>query len=90
MQTITDYQRKPSRELPSGASLPDELLSTFYVHFEASNTEPCKRPPAVPDDYVITLSVADVNKTFKRMYVHKATGPDGIASEHALTCWKVN
>ena len=45
-------------------SLPDEL-NAFYACFEASNTEACMRAPAVLDDCVITLSVADVNKTFK-------------------------
>jgi hypothetical protein len=35
-------------------------------------------PPAVPDDCVITLSVADVSKTFKQVDIHKAEGPDGL------------
>ena len=59
LQTITDYKEKRSRELPSDASRPDEL-NAFYVHVEASNTEPFIRAPAFPDDCVITLSVADV------------------------------
>ena len=62
LQTITDYKGKPIRELPSDASLTDEL-NAFYDRFEASNTEACKRAPAVPDDCVITLSVADVSHT---------------------------
>ena len=37
----------------------------FYARFEASNSEACMRAPAVPDDCVITLSVADVSKTLK-------------------------
>ena len=37
-KTITDYKGKPRRELPSDASLPDEL-NAFYARFEASNTE---------------------------------------------------
>ena len=63
LQTITDYKGKASRELPSDTSLPDEL-NYFYAHFEASNTEAYMRVSAVPDDCVITLSVADLNKTF--------------------------
>jgi hypothetical protein len=63
LKTITDYKEKPSRELPSAASLPDEL-NAFYAHFEASNTEACMRAPAVPDDCVITLSVANVSKSY--------------------------
>ena len=55
-------QRDASHELPSDTNLPDEL-NYFYARFEASNTEICMRAPAVPEDYVITLSVADVSKT---------------------------
>jgi hypothetical protein len=36
------------------AGLPEEL-NAFYVRFEACNTEPCMRTPAVLDDCVITL-----------------------------------
>ena len=59
LQTITNYKGKPSHEVPSDASLPDEL-NAFYARFEASNTEPCMRAIAVPDDCVISLSVANV------------------------------
>ena len=71
MQTIADYKGKHSRELPSDTSeLPSDTsladeLNHFYAYFEASNTEACMRASAVPDDCVITLSVADVSKTFK-------------------------
>jgi hypothetical protein len=63
LQTITDYNGKHSRELPSDTSLPDEL-NHVYARFEASNTMACMRASAVPDDCVVTLSVADVSKTF--------------------------
>ena len=53
LQTFTDYKGKPSRELPSDASLPDGL-NAFCARFEASNTETCMRAPALPDDCVIT------------------------------------
>ena len=36
------------------------------------------RAPAVPDDCVITLSVADVNNTFKQVNIHKDVRPDGL------------
>ena len=77
MQTIIDYKRKLSRELPTDASLADEL-NAFYAHFEASNTEPCMGAPAVPDDCVITLFAADLSKTFKRVNIHKASVPDRL------------
>jgi hypothetical protein len=57
LQSVTDYKGKPSHELSSDTSLPDEL-NNFYAHFEASNTEACMRAPAVPDDCVIILTVA--------------------------------
>ena len=34
--------------------------------------------PAVLDNCVITLSVADVSKTFKQVNIHKTAGPDGV------------
>ena len=85
MQTITDYKGKPRHELPSDASLPDELIA-FYARFKAGNTEACTRAPAVLDDCVITLSVADVNKTFKQVNIHKAAGPDGLPGHVHKAC----
>ena len=75
MQTITDYKGKHSRELPSDTSLPDEV-NHFYARFDASIAETCMRASAVPDDCVITLSVADVSKTFKQVNIHKDALPD--------------
>jgi hypothetical protein len=86
------YKVKPSRELPSDASLPDEL-NAFYACFEASNTEACMRAPAVPGDCVITLSVADVSKTFKQVNIQKVWGQTNyqdVYSKHARTNWQVS
>ena len=77
LQTITDYKGKHSRELHSDTSLPDKL-NYFYARFEANNYEKCMRAPAVPEDCLITLSVADVGKTFKQVNIHKVAGPDGL------------
>ena len=85
LKTITDYKGKPSHELPSDASLPDELY-VFNARFEASYTEACMRPPPVPDNRVITLSVADVSKTFKQVNIHKAAGPDGLPRRLLRAC----
>ena len=85
LQTITEYKGKPSHELPSDATLPDEL-HTFCARFEASNIEPCMRAPAVPDDCGILLSVADVSKTFEQVNIHKATGPDGLPARVLRAC----
>ena len=54
------------------------------------------RAPAVPEDCVITLSAADVSKTFRHVNIHKAAGPQGqtdyqdVYCEHALTNWQVS
>ena len=69
LQTLTGHKGWHSHELPSDTSLPDEL-NHFYVRFEAINTEACMRASAVPDDCVITLSVADMSKTFKQVNRH--------------------
>ena len=76
---------KPSHELPDDTSLLDEQ-SAIYAHFKASNTEPCVRAPAVPDDCVITLSVADVSKAFKQVNIHKAAGPDQLPGQVLKAC----
>jgi hypothetical protein len=71
--------------LPSDTSLPDEL-NYFYAHYESSNTEACMRASAVPDDCVITLSVADVSKTFKQVNIQKAAGPNGLPGRVLRAC----
>jgi hypothetical protein len=82
LQTITDYKGFPSRELPSNAGLPDEL-NTFYARFEASNTEPSVRAQAVPDNCVITPSIANMSKTFEQ--VDSQTDYQDGYSQHDLT-----
>ena len=88
LQTITDYKGKHSSELPSDTSLPDKL-NHLYARFEESNTEAGMRASAVPDDCVVTLSVAYVSKTFKQVNIHTAAGPD-VCSGHVLTNWQVS
>ena len=85
LQTITDYKGKHSRELPSDTSLPDDL-NYFYAHFEANNTQTRTRAPAIPDDRVVTLSAADVSKTFKHVNIHKAAGPDRLPGRVVRAC----
>uniref|UniRef100_A0A4W5LZZ8 Cryptochrome circadian regulator 2 n=1 Tax=Hucho hucho TaxID=62062 RepID=A0A4W5LZZ8_9TELE len=58
LKTIMDYKWKPSSELPSDASLPNEL-NAFYANFEGSNTEACMRAPAVLDVFEELLLDAD-------------------------------
>ena len=44
------------------------------------------RAPAVPEEFVITPSTADVSKTFKQFNIHKATGPDGLPGNVLRAC----
>ena len=44
------------------------------------------RAPAVPDSCVITLSVADVSKTFKQVNIHKAMGTSGLPGRVLRAC----
>ena len=67
------------------ASLPDEL-NALYARFEASNTEACMRAPAVPDDCMITLPIADVSKNFKQVNIHKCVGPNGLPRHVPKAC----
>jgi hypothetical protein len=53
---------------------------------EANNTETCMRASAVPDNCVITLSSANVSKTFKQVNIHKAVGPDGLPGHVLRAC----
>ena len=44
------------------------------------------RASAVPDNCVITISVADVSKTFKHVNIHKAAGPEGLPGRVLRAC----
>jgi hypothetical protein len=44
------------------------------------------RASAVPDNCAITLSVADVSKTFKQVNIHKTAEPDGLPGRVLRAC----
>ena len=44
------------------------------------------RAPAVQDDSVITLSAANVSKTFKQVNIHKAAEPDRLPGRVLRAC----
>ncbi len=69
------------------ASLPDEL-NTFYARFEADNTAHTESAAAAAAEEVspLTLSVADVTRSFKRVNIRKAVGPDGIPGRGLKAC----
>ena len=85
LQTITDYKGKHRQELPSDTSIPDEL-NYFHAPFKEYNTERCMRAPAV-----ITLSAADVSKTFKQVNIHKSqTDYQDVYCKYVLANWQVS
>ena len=87
---LPDCKGKHSHELPSDMSLPHEL-NNIYAHFEASITETCMRASTVPDEYVITLSIADARKIIKTgQHSQGQTDYQAVYSEHALTKWQVS
>ncbi len=70
------------------ASLPDEL-NTFYARFEAHNTHAhteCAPTAAAEEVSPLSLSVADVTRSFKRVNIRKAVGPDGIPGRVLKAC----
>ncbi len=79
---------KPATE-NIAASLPDEL-NTFYARFEADNTahtESVPAPAAAAEEVSpLSLSVADVTRSFKQVNVRKAVGPDGIPGRVLKAC----
>ncbi len=69
------------------ASLPDEL-NHFYALFEAHNIAHTESAPtaAAEEASPLSLSVADVTRSFKRVNIRKAVGPDGIPGHVLRAC----
>ncbi len=69
------------------ASLPDEL-NTFYAHFEADTTAHTESAHTAAAEEVspLSLSVADVTRSFKWVNIQKAVCPDGIPSHVLKVC----
>ncbi len=79
INNITGFKGNKPATVNIAASLPDEL-NTFYARFEADNTAHTESAAAAAAEDVspLTLSVADVTRSFKRVNIRKAVGPDGI------------
>jgi hypothetical protein len=45
-----------------------------------------ERKPFFLDDYLISLSMADVSQSFKQVNNHKAAGPDGMSGRVLEAC----
>ncbi len=75
INNITGFKGIKPATVNIAASLPDEL-NTFYARFEAAAEEVSP----------LTLSVADVTRSFKRVNIRKAVGPDGIPGRVLKAC----
>ncbi len=87
INNITDFKGNKPATVNIAASLPDEL-NLFYARFEAHNTAHTESAPAAVAEEVsaISISVADVTRSFKRVNIHKAVGPDGIPGRVLRAC----
>ncbi len=87
INNITGFKGTKPATVNIAASLPDEL-NTFYARFEAHNTAHTENAHTTAAEEVspLTLSVADVTRSFKRVNIHKAVGPDGIPSRVLKAC----
>ncbi len=79
INNITGFKGNKPATVNIAASLPDEL-NTFYARFEADNTAHTESAHTTAAEEVspLSLSVADVTRSFKRVNIRKAVGPDGI------------
>ncbi len=87
INNITGFKGSKPATVNIAASLPDEL-NTFYARFEADNTAHTEIAAAAAAEEVspLTLSVADVTRSFKRVNIRKAVGPDGIPGRVLKAC----
>ncbi len=79
ISNITGFKGNKPATVNIAASLLDEL-HTFYARFEAHNTAHTESAAAAAVEEVssLSLSVAAVTRSFKRVNIRKAVGPDGI------------
>ncbi len=87
INNITGFKGNKPATVNIAASLPDEL-NTFYARFEADTTAHTESASAAAAEEVspLTLSVADVTRSFKLVNIRKAVGPDGIPGRVLKAC----
>ncbi len=87
INNITDFKGNKPATVNTAASLLDEL-NLFYARFEAHNTTHTESAPTAVAEEVsaISISVADVTRSFRQVNIHKAVGPDGIPGRVLQAC----
>ncbi len=75
INNIADFKGNKPATVNIAASLPDEL-NHFYARFKAHKTAHTESAPAAvaEEASAISISVADVTRSFKRVNIHKAVG----------------
>ncbi len=79
INNITGFKGNKPATVNIAASLPDELNNCF-AHFEANNTAHTESAPVAAAEEVSALSISLLNviRSFPRVNIRKAVGPDGI------------
>ncbi len=86
INNITGFKGNKPATVNIAASLPDEL-NTFYARFEADTTTHTESAHTTAAEVSpLTLSVADVTRSFKRVNIRKAIGLDGIPGRVLKAC----
>ncbi len=87
INNITCFKGNKPATVNIATSLPDEL-NTFYARFEAVNIAHTESAAVAAAEEVspLSLSVADVTRSFKRVNIRKAVGPDGIPGRVLKAC----
>ncbi len=87
MRVINNFY-VPQGALWSLSPLYRDELNHFYALFEAHNIAHTESAPAAAAEEAspLSLSVADVTRSFKRVNIRKAVGPDGIPGHVLRAC----
>ncbi len=85
INNITGFIGNKPATVNIAGSLPDEL-NMFYARFEAHNTAHTENAPTAAAEEISPLSIsfADVTRSFKRVNIRKAVVPDDIPG-HVLS-----
>ncbi len=87
INSITGFKGNKPATVNIAASLPDEL-NNFYARFEADNTAHTEstHAAAAEEASALSISVVDVTRSFKRVNIRKAVGPNGIPGRVLRAC----
>ncbi len=87
INNITGFKGNKPATVNIVASLPEEH-NHFFARFEAHNTAHTESAPAAAAEEVspLSISVADVTRSFKQVNICKVVGLDGIPSRVLRAC----